>query len=59
MKVYYIILKHGTRCIAEGILKIKNLMCYSGGVLSKNLVIVKLSILSSDVFGSVASNQRP
>ncbi|MEA1864062.1 MAG: hypothetical protein U9N46_02510, partial [Euryarchaeota archaeon] len=28
--VTYIILKHGKRCIAEGILKIKNLI-YSGG----------------------------
>ena len=31
----------------------------SSMALSKNLVIVKLSILSSNVFGSVASNQKP
>jgi hypothetical protein len=30
MKAYYIIPKHGKRCIAEGILNIKNLI-YSGG----------------------------
>lgn len=31
MKAYYIILKHEKRCIAEGILKIKNLICSGGG----------------------------
>jgi len=31
MKAYYIILKHEKRCIAEGILKIKNLIFSGGG----------------------------
>ena len=31
MKAYYIILKHEKRCIAEGILKIKTLICSGGG----------------------------